>query len=265
MMFRISSLPCRSLLAGDSAQDPSAGGPHRLQAGSYIRTRRYTCPGFTLLELLVVIGLIAVLSFLLAAGLSGGGRSASLQAAQATMANLVRVARIQAMASGQSTRLLVQVDVASAQQPSRYLRYVAVQLQTAAGWQTITDTFLPESIYIVPGNFGALPAGLFVTETPGPWTKTDGSPLRSTAFRANQITSEMINSPVAEQWVSFTLSATAGTAQPGDIIVTTGRIRTPGSYAAGESPVELENPEAVRGLALSTYGVPALVNARAGF
>jgi prepilin-type N-terminal cleavage/methylation domain-containing protein len=221
--------------------------------------------GFTLLELLVVIGLIAVLSFLLAAGLFGGGRSASLQAAQVTLANLVRVARIQAMANGQSARVLVQVDAASLQQPSRYLRYVAVQLQTATGWQTVTDAFLPAGIYVVPGNFSALPAGLFGAGTTAPWARTDGSALRSTALRANQITVETINSPVAEQWVSFTLSATAGTAQPGDLIVATGRIRAPGSYAVGESPVELENPESVRGLALSAYGVPALVNARTGF
>jgi prepilin-type N-terminal cleavage/methylation domain-containing protein len=220
---------------------------------------------FTLLELLVVIGLIAVFSFFIAGGLTGGGKTAALQSAQATMANLVTAARTKAMASGQSARVLVHVDVTSTGQPLRYLRYVAIQTQTTTGWQTVTDAFLPEGIYVVPGNFSTVPAGLFAANTPTPWTKADGSALRSTALRSNQITPETINSPVTEQWVSFTLSASAGTAQSGDIILAVGHARPPGSYLTGESPVELESPENVRGLTLSSYGVPALINARGSF
>ena len=44
-----------------------------------------------------------------------------------------------------------------------------------------------------------------------------------------------------------------------------GRFRPPGTYQPGESPVELDNPENVRGLTLSAYGVPALINTRASF
>ena len=51
----------------------------------------------------------------------------------------------------------------------------------------------------------------------------------------------------------------------GDIILAAGHVRPPGSYLAGESPVELESPENVRGLTLSSYGVPVLINARASF
>lgn len=221
--------------------------------------------GFTLLELLVVIGLIAVFSFFIAAGLTGGGKSAALQAAQATLANLVTAARTKTMASGQSTRVLVHVDVASVTQPLRYLRYVVIQTQTTAGWQTVTEAFLPDGVYVVPGNFSTTPAGLFAANTSTPWTKVDGSALRSTALRSNQITAETINSPITEQWVSFTLSFSAGTVQSGDIILAAGHVRPPGSYLAGESPVELENPETVRGLTLSAYGVPVLINARASF
>ncbi len=220
---------------------------------------------FTLLELMVVIGLIAVFSFFIAGGLAGGGKSAALQTAQATMANLVTAARTKAMASGQSARVLVHVDPTSTSQPLRYLRYVAVQTQTTTGWQTVTAAFLPDGIYVVPGNFSSIPAGLFAANPPTPWTRSDGSALRSTALRSNQITAETINSPAAEQWVSFALSSTAGTAQSGDIILTAGHVRPPGSYLTGESPVELESPETVRGLTLSAYGVPALINSRASF
>ena len=89
--------------------------------------------------------------------------------------------------------------------------------------------------------------------------------MRSTALRSNQITTETINSLSAEQWVSFIISANAGTAQPGDLVLAFGRLRPPGAYQAGDSPVELDNPENVRGLTLSTYGLPALINARTSF
>lgn len=220
--------------------------------------------GFTLLELLVVVGLIAALSFVLIGGL-GGGRSAALQSAQATLANMVTAARSEAMATGRSARVLVHIDPASPAQPARFLRYLALQSQSATGWQTMTDAYLPEGIYIVPGNFTSIPAGLFAANTSTPWTKVDGSALRSTALRSNQTGAETINSPGAEQWVRITISASGTTAQGGDLIVASGRRRPPGSYQSGESPVELDNPESVRGLTLSAYGVPALINSRASF
>ena len=221
--------------------------------------------GFSLVELLVVTGLIATLSVFLVSGLGGGGQSAALQSAQAAMAGMVTAARTKALASGKSSRILVHVDPASTSQPLRYLRQVAVQTHTGSGWQTFTDIFLPDGIYVVPGNFTVIPAGLFADTASVPWTKADGSALRSTALRSNQIAAETINSVGAELWVSFTISANAGTAQAGDLILAAGRRRPPGSYRTGESPVELLNPETVRGLTLSAYGVPALINTRAGF
>jgi hypothetical protein len=161
---------------------------------------------------------------------------------------------------------LINVDPTATDEPSRFLRYAAIQVQVAGAWQPepVVEVLLPDGVYVVPGNFGTLPAGLFAI-TPTPWIKTDGSPLRSTALRANQVLTLAINGPVAEQWVAVHFAATGTTAQPGDLILATGRRRPPGSYAAGESPVELENPETVCGLTLSTYGLPVLINDRVGF
>ncbi len=220
---------------------------------------------FTLLELLVVIGLMAVLSLFLFGGLRGGGKTAALQSGQATVVNLLTVARTKAMATGQSARLLVHVDANSTEQPSRFLRCVVVQIQNPVGWQTVTAAYLPEGVYVVPGNFSSIPAGLFATGTAGPWTKSDASALRSTALRANAVTTDTINGADAAQWAAITISANAGTAQSGDLILASGRPRAPGAYQLGESPVELDNPEAVRGLTLSAYGVPALINGRSSF
>ena len=222
---------------------------------------------FTLLELLVVIGLIAALSLALLSGLGGGGTSAALQSAQATLANLVSAARTKAQAGGGSTRVLINIDPASTAEPTRFLRYVAIQVQVAGAWQPVpaVEIYLPESIYVLPGNLAVIPAGLFSTSTATPWTKTDNSPLRSTALRANQVLSLTINSTVPEQWVSVNFASAGTTAQSGDIILAAGHRRAPGSFAEGDSPVVLENPETVRGLTLSSYGLPALINDRASF
>ncbi len=220
---------------------------------------------FTLLELLVVMGLIAAFSLLLIGRWENGGRAASLKSAQAMLANLVTVARTNALANGRSSRILVHVDPASPDDPQRYLRYVVVQLNTVDGWQTVTDAFLPAGIYIVPGNFSSLPGGLFAASGIVPWRKADGTDLRSTALRSDQIFTDTINGVLSEQWVGVVLSSNAGTLQSGDIVLATGRRKAPGSYADGDAPIELGNPADVRGLTLSSYGVPAVINARTSF
>src|SRR5947208_6527307 len=96
---------------------------------------------FTLIELLVVMALIATLSYFLLSSRGESARSTSLKAAQAMVSNLITLARTQAMASGQSCRLLIQVDPASTSEPRRYLRYGVVQVQTVSGWQTLTEVF----------------------------------------------------------------------------------------------------------------------------
>ncbi len=214
---------------------------------------------FTLFELLVVLGLIAVLSFILSPKFGAGRQSAALQTAQAMLFNLLSAARTKAQATGQSSRVLIQVDPVNYGQPLRYLRYLAVQTQNPSGWTVFAEAFLPDGIYIVPGNFNALPIGIFPPELTAAWVKSDGAPLRSTALRSSQVIYEAINGPVVEQWVSIVISATAGTAQSGDLIVAPGQGRNPGAYAVGESPIVLVNPARVRGLSLSAYSVPTFI------
>ena len=220
---------------------------------------------FTLFELLVVIGLIAVLSFILSPKFGAGRQSAALQTAQAMLFNLISAARTKAQATGQSSRMLIQVDPVSYGQPLRYLRYLAVQTQNPSGWTIFAEAFLPEGIYIVPGNFNALSTGVFSVELSAAWVKSDGAPLRSTALRSSQVIYEAINGYVVEQWVSIIISATAGTAQSGDLIVASGQFRNPGAYAVGESPIVLVDPASVRGLSLSAYSIPTLIDNRSSF
>ena len=117
----------------------------------------------------------------------------------------------------------------------------------------------------MPGNFNALPKGIFSETSTGAWVKSDGTPLRSTALRSNQVIYEAINSFLVEQWVTIIISATAGTVQSGDLIIASGQRRNLPIYAAAESPVVLIEPEKVRGLSLSAYSVPILIYNRISF
>lgn len=220
---------------------------------------------FTLLEMVVVIALVVSLSLLFMRGLSGG-KSSALKSAQAILANLIVAARTHALANGRPCRILVHIDPASTVEPHRYLRFVVTQLQDPDGdWRTIAANWLPDSVYIVPGNSTSLPTGLFADSPTVPWKKVDNTDLRSTALRFAQGTTLAIEGATAERWVALDFSANGTTFQSGDLIFVHGRPRAPGTRAAGEAPVVLENPADVRGLTLSTYGVPALVNGRTSF
>jgi prepilin-type N-terminal cleavage/methylation domain-containing protein len=116
---------------------------------------------FTLLELLVVIGLIAVFSFFIAGGLSGGGKSAALQSAQAALANVVTAARTRATVTGCRVRVLINADVAD---PARFRRTIALQQEATLNsnsWNAPSFvTSLPEGVFVLPYRSRA-PTGFF--------------------------------------------------------------------------------------------------------
>ncbi len=229
--------------------------------------------GFTLLELLVTIGLIAAMSFFLAGGLPGGGATAALQSGQATIANLVTTARIKASATGRKTRLLVSTDPGA---PERYLRHLALQLARQAGsspadWDTVAAVTLPEGVYVMPSSLTQA-GGLVASVADWKRASDPAADLGSDLFQ-NQSLPVRLEGDVSAQWwtgVGFTpngtLAALAGGPPPkGALVITLGARRPPGGYQPGESPVRLGNPQAVRGLILSAYGVPALVDERRSF
>jgi len=226
--------------------------------------------GFTLLELLVVIGLIAAMSFLLASGLTGGGKSVALQSAQATLSNLVTAARTKAPAANRKTRLLVNADTVS---PDRYLRFIVLQLarqpgSSPADWDTIQSLSLPAGAYVVPG----LLTGLVTDATQWKRVSDPADDLVSDLFKNQSLTYAIEGDTTAQLWtgVAFTPNGTlaalgSGPPPKGAIVLALGQARPPGSYTAGSPPVQLGNAQTVRGLVLSAYGVPALLNERNAF
>jgi len=221
--------------------------------------------GFTLVELLVVIALIAGLTALLLGNSNGGGTTTAQESAQSALAGLVTVARTKAISSGQASRVLLNIDPTSSLTTTRYLRYLVAQTQVAGTWQTVTDLSLPDGAFVVPGDFAPLPTGLFA-EGAGAWVKSDGvTALRSTVLRSSQISIETVNASVAEKWVSFSISGVGSTSQSGDLVIAQGRARAPTTYAVGASPVELVNRDSMCGLTLSAYGLTVLIRDRSGF
>ncbi|HVU25316.1 MAG TPA: prepilin-type N-terminal cleavage/methylation domain-containing protein [Opitutus sp.] len=222
--------------------------------------------GFTLIELLVVIALIATMSAFLVGGLRGN-KTARLQTAQATIANLITAARTRAAASGCRVRLLINADAANS---ARFRRMIAMQQETsykADDWTTtVTVVTLPEGIIVLPYK-DRIPTGLYANS--GDWTKTaagsGSSQLQSSSLWATPVTIA-VQMTAAEDWdvIQFTPNNTM-TYGTGDLVLATASVRPPGSYMPGESPARAESPDTVRGITISTYGVPSLINSRSGF
>lgn len=228
---------------------------------------------FTLLELLVVVGLIGGLSLYLISN-SRGASGNSLQSAQGILANFVSAARTQAAATGKRTRLLFHVDPTN-NPDSRFLRYVVLQQgsdnsSNPSSWRTIDTAFLPEGTYVVPGTL-AQATGL--VGTPSAWRKVSAPSEDLISDMLAQTDSLVLDGEsMAQLWAGFVFTPNgtlapfgSGQAPRGNLIVSLGAPNPPAVSATGLSPVTLQEPNAVRGLALSAYGIATLLNERNAF
>ncbi len=225
---------------------------------------------FTLLELLVVIGLVAALTFLFAGGLAGGGKAAALHSAQATVANLITAARTKAPALNRKVRLLVHADPA---QPERYLRLLVLQAGRQSGasptdWDTVQRVTLPREACVVPVAL----TGLVADATEWKRVSNADADLVSDLFTNQTLSYTLEGDDAPQAWigVAFTPNGTlaalvTGPPPKGYVVFAQAQPLAPGTYAPGEPPLRLVNPSGVRGLVLSAYGVPALLNDRNAF
>lgn len=215
--------------------------------------------GFTLLELLIVLGLVAALAALFITGLAGGGTAAALEAGQATLVNLLTTARNRSMATGRRCRVLVNHEVAAA----GFRRTLVLQEEAAAGEWTVRETFvLPEGVYVVPHRT-RLPAGLM--ENAAAWRRFGQNEVLASSALSLAPVQAVVGGGEAQAWeyVQFVPAGTVGSS--GDLVLGTGRVRAPGTFANGESPIVLDGPAAVRGVSLSVYGLVRPVAHHAGF
>ncbi len=225
-----------------------------------MRPRRSSA-AFTLLELIVVIGLVAGMTLMIAGGVTGGGRTAALQSAQASVANLLTTARLQAMATGNTMRVLVQQDPAHPLAAERYLRVLALEELRAGVWETRQVIALPAGVHLLPHQNQA-PANLFGAA--GPWLKPDGTVWHSSALFRPPV-NRAVDSPLAENWAELWFSPMGTTPTAGFIVLGLGRPAPPPAGAGGLSPIGLHDPDAAVGLQLTSYGLTLFINDRAGF
>lgn len=239
--------------------------------------------GFTLIELLVVIAIIGVLAAVLVGGLGGGSDSVKLQAGQSMIANLITVARSKAISSGRRTRLVFHADLRAGHNPERFLNYLILQqLPTAdsewAGndWLTLSTHKLPKGIYTLPYDLSRypdiLPEG--VSESTWQYSSTNTNLMASRLFRTTSGIGVEIDMKDGEsasyyQGIMFThrgtiskLDGSFGGSSLNDVIVTTGQKNPPSNLTSGSSPIVISNPDLIRSVLVSTYGVPVLINNR---
>lgn len=251
---------CLSSVASAKDDDRRLSSSGRRPPGQRLSSvLRARSSAFTLLELLVVIGLIAAMSFLLIGGLAGGGKSAALQAGQSTVANFVTVARTRAVATGNTTRILVRTSFTA----ENFRRLLLLVEQRNNTWETIDSINLPAGVFVLPYRT-RVPPGMYPNAAD--WRTANGQEvLGSSALSATPVP-YAFESGSTETWdyLGFTPRGTTETSQ-GSLVLATGRPTPPGELSQSDSPVVLMDPASVRGLQISTYGVPRLLNDRSGF
>lgn len=91
--------------------------------------------GFTLVEILVVAGLVAVLAVGLGMALQNGGEAMAVRTAERTAAGLFQSARTQAVLQQARTRVLVLNDPKDPDRHLRYLGIVVEDIHNAGHWR----------------------------------------------------------------------------------------------------------------------------------
>ncbi len=109
--------------------------------------------GFTLVELLVVIAVMAIVAGIIGVGLSRGGEGAALATAQSMLVSQLNAARAQATLQAREAAL-VAVDAPA--DPNRHRRVLAVAVNDEGIWRVVTDPVrLPGALGILSGTEGS--------------------------------------------------------------------------------------------------------------
>jgi prepilin-type N-terminal cleavage/methylation domain-containing protein len=205
--------------------------------------------GFTLVELLVVIALIAMLVGGMGVALRNPDESVALQAAQGALTSLLNATRGRAASRQQNARLVIAADPADAESYLRRLQVVWLDPADPAGWLAASDGInLPRGVYVVPASVLAVPGN-------PAWPE----PRRSTALPSSPLVMTINGVAAPESYfVSFTPRGTTG---GGCVVLTVGRLR-----AAPAGPVlTLDDPDNVRGVLIRTSGALTLLNDAGAF
>lgn len=214
--------------------------------------------GFTLLETALIAGLVASLAAWVLWRV-GDGSPQTLRAGQALAWESLNVARSIAVARGRDARLLIHIDAQSPHARRRYLRRIAVQAQTAVGWETVLIKDLPDGVAVMPRAPDSVPGLL----APGlAWTRGDGTSLRSSALRSASELTASLPGDLTERWACIGFSPAGTTGESGDLVLAQAHLQPP---TTTNVPLQFTHPDRVRGATISAYGLFILINERAAF
>lgn len=201
---------------------------------------------FTLVELMVVLAVLVVLAGGAGVALQRSDHAIALQAGQTLLARSLASARVHATLTGRNASVAVPLDPA---EPNRSLRAVgvAVRDQAGVGWIPAGGwlTFPPGVALVPPSAAGN------TNEPAAEWADLRSSGLKEPLAVVGGVTALLLE---------FTPRGTV-VGGGGDLVLAPCR-KFP---AGGEYPFVFQDPDAVRGLTVSAYGVTEWIHERAGF
>lgn len=213
---------------------------------------------FTLIEVLVVMGLVAMFVGILGVAWRGDSPSLALESAQQTVASLLAAARGEAVLRQNRATLVVTADPGD----ECFLRRISIVVETAPGsghWRmTGEGMLLPRGVYLVPGPGSVNLNGATMGSSDGAvgtWPVTRRSSLELAPM--GLIEPEADSATGQYLYLVTPLGATGMTGGEGKLVLAPARRTLAG--------LVFEHPEQVRGVSLSSYGVGTLINDAAGF